>query len=150
MKTANINKHVLVLVAGMALSVWISAVRAEVVVVVSPANSVTALSAEQVADIFLGKSSRFPDGNVAVPIDQAENSSERTEFYSRFADKTLAQVKMHWAKLIFTGRGQPPRKAKDAGEVKKLLARNPNAIGYIDRSEVDDTVVVLEIDEPER
>ena len=115
----------------------------EVVAVVSPKSPVTALAPGQVADIFLGKTNRFPDGTQAVPIDQGEESAVRERFYAQYTGKSPAQVKAHWAKIIFTGRGQPPRQANTSAEVKKLLADNPYAIGYIDASQVDNSVRVL-------
>jgi ABC-type phosphate transport system substrate-binding protein len=96
-----------------------------------------------VADIFLGKTSRFPDGSQAVPIDLGEDSPARDRFYAQYTGKSPAQVKAHWSKIIFTGRGQPPRQANSSSEAKKLIADNPNAIGYIDQSQVDNSVRVL-------
>jgi ABC-type phosphate transport system substrate-binding protein len=115
----------------------------EVVAVVSSKSPVTALDSAQVADIFLGKSTRFPDGSPATPIDLNEESALRERFYSQYTGKSPAQVKAHWAKIIFTGRGQPPRQAMSTAEAKKLIAENPNAIGYIDASQVDNSVRVL-------
>jgi ABC-type phosphate transport system substrate-binding protein len=115
----------------------------EVVPVVSSRSSVTILNANQVADIFLGKSSRFPDGTVAVPIDLAEDSPLRERFYSQFTGKSPAQLKAHWSKIIFTGRGQPPRQVPSSAEAKKMVAENPNAIAYIDPRQVDSSVRVL-------
>jgi len=115
----------------------------EVVAVVSAKSPVTALNPSQVADIFLGKTSRFPDGTQAVPIDLAEDSPARDKFYAQFTGKSPAQVKAHWSKIIFTGRGQPPRQASSYSEAKKMIAENPNAIGYIDNAEVDRSVRVL-------
>jgi ABC-type phosphate transport system substrate-binding protein len=131
-------------ILGLALSFAMTGVgKAEVVVVVSAKCSVSTLSKDQVTDIFLGKTARFPDGAPAVPIDQMEGSSARDEFYTTFASKSSAQVKAHWTKIIFTGRGQPPKSLPNSAEVKKLIAANPRAIGYIERSEVDGTVKVL-------
>jgi ABC-type phosphate transport system substrate-binding protein len=96
-----------------------------------------------VADIFLGKVSRFANGAQAMPIDQQEGSPARDEFYLVYAGKSAAQIKSHWAKIIFTGRGQPPRTVSNSAEVKKWIAANPRAIGYIERSAVDSSVKVL-------
>ena len=115
----------------------------DVVAVVSAKSPVTTLNAGQVADIFLGKTSRFPDGTQAVPIDLGEDSPARERFYAQFTGKSPAQVKAHWSKIIFTGRGQPPRQAASSGEAKRIVAENPNAIGYIDQSLVDGSVKVL-------
>ena len=121
-----------------------SHIRAEdVVAVVSAKSPVTSLSSAQVADIFLGKASRFPDGSPALPIDLQEDSPERDRFYAQFTGKSPAQVKAHWSKIIFTGRGQPPVQAANGVQARRMIAENPNAIGYIDNSLVDSSVRVL-------
>ena len=126
--------------ACLALSISGSSAMAEVVVVVSTQSTVTSLSRSQVADIFLGKVRRFPNGAVAAPIDQAEGSATRDEFYMNVAARSPAQVKSHWSKIIFTGRGQPPPAVSNDGELKKRIAANPAAIGYIDRRLLDASV----------
>ncbi|MDP2093815.1 MAG: phosphate ABC transporter substrate-binding protein, partial [Hydrogenophaga sp.] len=70
---------------GLALSLGASGTAAEVVAVVSAKSPVVTLSKNQVVDIFLGKASRFPDGRLAVPVDQDEGSAARDEFYATFA-----------------------------------------------------------------
>jgi ABC-type phosphate transport system substrate-binding protein len=129
---------------GLGLSILLGgAVMADMVAVVSSKNPLTSLTKSQVADIFLGKTARFPDGTLAVPIDQEEGSAARDEFYAAFAGKSPAQIKSHWTKIIFTGRGQPPMAASGSAEVRRLLAKNPQAISYIERSAVDSSVKVL-------
>jgi ABC-type phosphate transport system substrate-binding protein len=128
---------------GLAFAAAVPAHAQEVVPVVSSRSPITSLSPAQVADIFLGKTTRFPDGSQAVPIDQGEESTARERFYAQYTGKSPAQVKAHWAKIIFTGRGQPPRQAASGVEAKKLVADNPYAIGYIEASQVDNTVRVL-------
>ena len=130
-------------VIGMVLSLGTGAVAADVVAVVSSQSPVIALRKNQIANIFLRKTSRFPDGRPAVPIDQAEGSAARDEFYRKFAGMSAAQVKAHWAKVIFTGRGRPPKEVVNSIEVKRQIAHNPNAIGYIEAGAVDDSVRVL-------
>jgi ABC-type phosphate transport system substrate-binding protein len=116
---------------------------ADAVAVVSSTSPIITLSNAQVADIFLGKVSRFPNGALAIPIDRAQGSQVREEFYASYTGKSSAQIMSYWAKIIFTGRGQPPKAAASSIEVRKLLAANPQAISYIERSEVDSTVRVL-------
>jgi ABC-type phosphate transport system substrate-binding protein len=116
---------------------------ADVVPVVAATSPVTSLSEDQLTDIFLGRVRRYPNGLPAVPIDLAEGSRARDEFYAKFFGKTPAQIKAFWAKLIFTGRGQPPREVPDGSALKKLIVKNPNAIGYIERDLVDGSVRVL-------
>jgi ABC-type phosphate transport system substrate-binding protein len=128
---------------GLVLSLASAAVTADVVAVVGATSATTTLSKSQVADIFLGRASHFPDGVLAVPIDQAEGSSTRDEFYAKVTGKSAAQMKAHWSKIIFTGRGQPPKTVANSIDMKKYLIANPAAIGYIEAALVDATVRVV-------
>jgi len=130
-------------VVALALGAGPAAAAGGVVAVVSAKSPVTALTRNEVVDLFLGKASRFPDGEQAVPFDQIEGSAARDEFYATFTGKTAPQIKAHWSKIIFTGRGQPPRELPNGVEVKKQVVQNPKAIGYIDRSLVDASVRVV-------
>ena len=110
---------------------------AEIVVIVNKENPATRMFSEQASQFFLGKSAMF------TPIDQGEGSKIRTDFYQKIADKDPAQVKAIWSKLVFTGKATPPKEFKSNAEVKKAVADDPKAIGYIDKSAVDDTVKVI-------
>jgi ABC-type phosphate transport system substrate-binding protein len=118
---------------------------ADEVPVVSAKSTVTKLSKTQLADIFLGKATRFPDGGQAVPIDQSEGTAARDEFYFQIAGKSAAQMKAYWSRIIFTGRGQPPRAVPNSSETKTLIAANTNTIGYIEPHLVDDTLRVVTV-----
>ena len=137
-----INRIGLVAIA-IALGMSSAVAEADVVAVVSAKSPIAALDKSQVADIFLGKASRFPNGIQAAPIDQAEGSAVRDEFYVKVVGKTAAQIKAYWSKIIFTGRGQPPPSVSNSIEMKKRISDNPAAIGYIDRSLVDNSVRVV-------
>ena len=116
---------------------------ADVAVVVSAKSGAAALTKQQVSDLFLGKASTFPDGKQAVPIDQAESSAFRDEFHSKVTGKSGAQLKSFWSKQVFSGKGTPPKEVGNSAEVKKLVADNPNMIGYIDKAAVDGSMKVL-------
>lgn len=130
-------------IIGLALILRGGEAVADVVAVVSAKNPVSTLSKNQVVNIFLGKASHFPDGRQALPIDQVEGSAARDEFYLKFSGKSPAQLKAHWSKIIFTGRGQPPQEVSNSIEVKKLIVDNPDSIGYIEPGMVDSSVKVL-------
>ena len=110
---------------------------AEVVVVVNPKAPESTMTREQVAQFFLGKSSSM------TPIDQADSSPIRAEFYKKVADKDAAQAKALWSKLVFTGKATMPKEVADNAAVKAAVAANPKAIGYIDKSAVDGSVKVV-------
>lgn len=140
MRSANRVGWVLV---ALALGVGPVQAVAEVVVIVSGESEITKLTRGEVADIFLGKASRLAEAERIVPLDQAEGSAARDEFYEAFAGKSAAQVKAHWSKIIFTGRGQPPAQVADGLEARKRVAANPNAIAYVEREQVDGSVRIV-------
>ena len=118
-------------------------VDADVVAVVGADSPISSLTRVEVMDIFLGRRTRFPDGSAAFPIDQSEGSAARDEFYTTYAAMSAAQIKAFWSKIIFTGRGQPPKAVANGEEAKKLVAANLNAITYIDRTKVDSSVRIV-------
>ena len=110
---------------------------AEVVVIVNPKNAASHMTNEQVAQFFLGKSTSL------TPVDQAEGTGIRAEFYKKVADKEASQVKAIWSKLVFTGKGNLPKEYPSSADVKKAVAGDPNLIGYIEKSAADASVKVV-------
>jgi ABC-type phosphate transport system substrate-binding protein len=111
----------------------------DLVVIANPA--VGPLSKDQVADLFLGKSQAF------TPIDQAEGSPIYADFYKKATGRDPAQVKATWARIVFSGKGQAPRQLPDSAAVKKAVAADPKAVGYVEKSAVDASVkAVLSLD----
>lgn len=73
-----------------------------IVLLVHKDSVISEISNEDVANIFLGI------GNFGLkPYDQQDRRL-RTEFYKKTANLSLASVRAHWAKRVFTGRGRPP------------------------------------------
>jgi ABC-type phosphate transport system substrate-binding protein len=111
----------------------------DIVVIVNPAAK--ALSKDQIADLYLGRSGGL------TPIDQTAGSAIYVQFYKQATGRDVAQVKAIWSRILFTGRGLPPKQLPDSAAVKQAIAANPNAVGYIEKSAVDASVkVVLPLD----
>ncbi len=108
---------------------------ADIVAVGAP--SAAALTKDQLNDVYLGRNQNL------VPFDLPESSSVRADFYKKLTGKDPAQIKALWSRLTFTGKGQPPKELGDAAAVKKAVAADPKAIGYIEKSAVDGSVKVL-------
>ena len=128
--------------AAGALVVLAGAASAQVAVVVHPGHAASRAEASDVANLFLGKTGSL-HGERAVPVDQAENTAVRDAMYAKVAGMSPTQVKTAWARMAFSGRGTPPRALSGSDEVKRFVAGNPNAIGYIEPSAVDGSVKVL-------
>lgn len=132
----NKTKHI-VIALGLAGALF--GAQAEIVVIANPA--VGPLTKDQVSEIFLGK-------NLALTaVDQLESSPIYADFYKKATGRDLAQVKSIWSRLTFTGKGQPPKQLPDSAAVKKAVAADPKAVGYIEKAAVDGTVkAVLTLD----
>ena len=136
------------LLASLRAGVGIAATADDVsvVVVVSADSPLTEIPRLHLADLYLGRTTRFPDGEPARPIDQEAGSPSRTAFYDTYLGRTEAEIKAHWSKIIFTGRGRPPKAVANDEDVKALVADDPSAIGYITERLVDDTVRVVRVE----
>lgn len=111
-----------------------AATAGELVVIVHP--GAPTLTRDQVADVFLGRSPR------AVPVDQPHDAPIRADFYRLATGRDLAQVRAVWSRVIFTGKARAPKEYADSAAVKRAVAENPRAVGYIEKSAVDATVKV--------
>lgn len=143
MQPQKIFRNYLNLTLFLVVAMFATSANADVVVIVSAKSSVSSLTSEQIAKIFLGKVDSFPDDQEAYPIDQAEGSAIKDEFYSKVAHKSPSQLTAYWAKIIFAGDGRLPKPLDGNVAVKKAVANNPNAIGYIDKSVVDNSVRII-------
>ena len=135
----NLMKTLLLLVTA-----WLAqASMAQVVVVVGAKSAASALTLEQAAGLYLGKTDQLPGVGVALLLDQPDAGSVREHFYTKVTGKSASQVKAAWSRLVFSGKATPPKELANDAEVKKFVAANPDAIGYIDKSAVDSTVKVV-------
>jgi len=133
----------LILCAACADIAGMQTAYAQVAVVMSAKSDIGTLTSDQVSSIFLGKSDKFPNGATALPLDQTAGSAIRSSFYDKVTGKSEAQVKAAWSRLVFSGKGTPPKEISSSAEVKKLVVANPNTIGYIEKSAVDSSVKVV-------
>jgi hypothetical protein len=87
--------------------------------------------------VYLGRSTDF------TPLDLPESNPIRALFYKKATDRDSAQIKSVWSRIVFTGQGKPPKEMPDATGVKKAVAADSKAIGYIAKSEVDASVKIV-------
>ena len=141
MKILNLNRA---LILSTALLLFSTLVHSKTVVVIaSAASPVSKLDKEQVANLFLGKSSSYPDGSAAVPIEQTDGSTAHEEFHKNVTEKSASQLKSYWSKMIFSGKGTAPKEVANNTELLKLVAANPTMIGYVDKNALDKSVKVI-------
>jgi ABC-type phosphate transport system substrate-binding protein len=115
---------------------------ADVAVVVHPSNG-DSLDKATISRLFLNKAKAFPNGTRAEPVALAEGNAVTDEFNGKVLNKTASQLTAFWSKLVFTGKGQPPKSLGSDAKVLSTVAGNPGAIGYVDAGAVNDSVRVV-------
>lgn len=115
---------------------------AQLVVVMSKNSPQQTLSENHIANIFLARTNRFPDGQKAKPV-ELKNASRRANFYQSISGKSLNQLAAYWTTLVFTGKGKPPKGIKDIESLITLLERYPGAISYVDSSQVTTDMKII-------
>jgi len=116
---------------------------ADVVVIVNQKNPLANLTAAQVSAIYLGNTTKFPDGGPVALADLPESAAARSDFYQKTVGRSAAQAKATWARITFTGQASPPKELKSNADVKAFVAGDLKAMGYIDASAVDSSVKVV-------
>jgi ABC-type phosphate transport system substrate-binding protein len=137
------NLNAIRLAVAAALCAGAAGAFAQVAVVVGTRSPVSTMTADQVSAIFLGKSATLPTGGTALPADLPDSQPAHDLFYTKVTGKSSAQVKAAWSRLVFSGKATPPKELASSADVKKFVAGNPDAIGYIEKSAVDSSVKVV-------
>lgn len=126
----------------MAGTLFSSLVVAGPVVVVSQESAIDSLSQNQVRQIFNGQLRRV-SGISVKPLDLPNGSASRDAFYQQVTGKSAEQMKSYWARMIFTGRGMPPREVSSEREMVVLIASDQSYVGYVDETKVPAGVKVV-------
>jgi ABC-type phosphate transport system substrate-binding protein len=116
----------------------------EIDVVVPKSNNAGSLSIEAVRKIFMGEKSSWAGGKRIIVLMLAPGQPERGVILREVFKMTESDYTKYFLQAAFTGRVQAaPKDLPSAAQMKARLAANPNAIGYLKKEDVDDSVRVL-------
>jgi len=96
----------------------------------------------QIAQIYLKKRRFWSDGDPVVPVNRDAESAPRAFFARTVVGKDLRQLVVYWNREYFRGVLPPATLASDEA-VRRFVASEPRAIGYIHPDVVDDSVRVI-------
>ncbi|SKA58934.1 hypothetical protein [Enterovibrio nigricans] len=129
---------------------WASTSQAGLVVVVHQDNPIESLSSRQIMDLYMGRYTAYPNGATADTTDLPDNSPLREDFYNRLVGKSVAQINAYWARLLFTGKAEPPQAKPSEQDVVNYVRENRSAIAYIKESNLADGLkVVFRFEDPQ-
>jgi ABC-type phosphate transport system substrate-binding protein len=126
----------------LVLATLVGGARAEprLVVVIHP-DRPDALTLEDVRQIYLKKRRYWSDGHPIIPINRDAASEARATFSRAVFGPVAGRLATYWKRLYFQGV-LPPATLASAAAVKRFVATEPNAIGYLEVHEADDSVRV--------
>lgn len=110
-----------------------------VLVVVVHRDRHVSLSVKELDDIYLKKRRFWDDGEPVVPLNREAGSSERETFSRRVLGGVTTAFVGYWNDQYFHGIF-PPATLSSSDAVKRYVAADRNAIGYIWSNEVDESV----------
>ena len=113
----------------------------EVVVIVHPSRT-DRVSLEEVRRIYLRQRRFWDDREPVLPVNREYGSDTRKEFERIVFADLRVPLSRYWNEQYFLGVLPPATLVSDAA-VRQYVAARPNAIGYIDARNVDDSVRVL-------
>ncbi len=116
---------------------------ARFVMVAHLSNSEESVSRAFLADAFLKKTTRWPNGEQLRPVDQRFDLPVRSWFSESVLRRSVAAVRSYWQQRIFAGRGVPPPEVDSDAAVLRYVYQHPGSIGYVSaRADVKDVKVL--------
>jgi ABC-type phosphate transport system substrate-binding protein len=134
---------ILPLFAGLVLATFVSVANAGLAIIAHPSNPTTGITSDEAARVYTGKIRTLSSGAQVMPVDQAQGSPARAKFYRSVVKMNDRESKSYWSRLLFTGKGQPPKEIEGDEAVRDYVSKNPDAIGYVDGKFLDQSVKVL-------
>jgi len=100
------------------------------------------LSIEVVAQIYLRRKRFWDDGTVIVPLNLPSQAPLRARFSELVLKQTETRLADYWNRRYFDGI-LPPATLASTEAVRRYVASDKNAIGYVPAAEVDGSVRVV-------
>lgn len=110
--------------------------KADIVIVVHPTMQEN-ITMDDISRVFTGRSS------ILEPVNLTDANPVRSVFDEKALGRSSSQIKAHWSKLVFTGKGTPPKELASDSDVLSYVASNEFAVGYINSANVNDSVKVI-------
>jgi ABC-type phosphate transport system substrate-binding protein len=121
---------------------WSYLAAAEISVIVHKDN-MDSMDSDYIKRIFLGKLKGFPSSAQAIPLVLSVENSTHEVFINTFLNKSQTQYSAFWSRLVFTGKGTPPKPVDNERDMINLVSNNPNLIGFVDSQNVTSDVRVV-------
>lgn len=129
----------LMLSACLATTAW----AADVVLIANSSIGASSLSKGDVKSIFLAKKKSVDGVNVKLATLKDDDISR--QFFKAYVGKTPSQFSSYYKKLVFTGKGKPPKAMSSEADMIAYVARTIGAMGFVSAGAVTDAVKSIQV-----
>lgn len=113
----------------------------QIVIIVNKANNANDLRLDAIRNMFLGDKTSWPDGKHVAVLMRQGGQADRQVILKQIYKMGEAEYNKYFMQAVFTGRiSAPPKEVASAAEMKRMVAENPAAIGYLRKDDADDSV----------
>lgn len=119
------------LIVGLLMTMaFASAAVGDIVIVANGDISEDTLSRKEIREIFLGKRAQWDDHS-RIHVTMLKDGGIRKAFLKQYLNKSEAKWKTYWRRMVFTGRGLPPRSFDTEAELIEYVKKTKGSIGYV-------------------
>lgn len=137
MKLISMSLCLVLLIYGLA--------SADITIISNTSVPETSLTRLDIKNIYLGKKI-FWDNNSKIRFASLSDGKANKVFLADYINKTPAQYKGYWEKMVFTGDGLAPVYFNSAKKLIEFVSVTEGAIGFVDTNEVPLSETVRTID----
>jgi len=113
-----------------------------IAVVVGKASVVTSVTRDELREVYLRRQRLWPNGARVIPINLPADDPARERFSQLVLRRSPNDLVSYWNARYFEGVS-PPEVIRSPAVVRAYVAAEPDAIGYLPSSEVDDSCRVV-------
>ncbi|BCB59404.1 hypothetical protein HaloA020_01050 [Halomonas sp. A020] len=111
-----------------------------------PSVGTANVSRDTARAMFAMRQRTWPNGQAA----QVYVLPNRDPVHGRFSKEQLGvyphQLQLAWDRMVFSGMGQAPNRARDQADMRQQVASTPGALGYLEREYLDESVRVISME----
>ncbi len=126
--------------------VFTSSIYADIVIVANSLNDTQSMTKQQLRSIFLGQRIKWDD-NQRIKVAIQHKTDLHKKFVRSFTQKNLSQFEAWWKRMIFTGKGLPPKGFESEEKLIEYIVKTEGAIGYISSQSKTDNLKTIIVED---
>lgn len=124
------SNHASLQLAALLACLNAGALAADIRVIANPSVKVSALSSEELRNVFLETRTSLADGSHVEPVLLKAGALHRA-FVRQYVGKSDAALETYYRSLVFTGKALMPKALGTEEQVVEYVSKTKGAVGYV-------------------